>query len=265
MDDMKNVVDLLPYNMAKAYTDKELTDLKKSGGVGYTNFEIIYQAKAMSLNNNDTYFSITQSPAPFVLTEGKHYKVVWNGVEYDCVAYQSENGPEIYIGNHDFAYPGYWVDGEPFFIGTYTSYDSTTVMSIYSTDAQATFSISGETVYTTNPEYMPDEFKPKVIDLDKYGIGATILGLFASGGGSTMVEGAGQICVDATTTQELRLVMAGMGFSFVIDQCTRAYLNDYVCQIAFAVMLYYNGGIYSMDVAIVRKNDVDANVHVSIK
>jgi len=158
------------------------------GCVGYDDSKIVYQTADLSLENSGDYFVCNQSPAPFLLVEGKRYKVIWNSVEYDCVAYQNPIGPEILIGNFDFIDPVGSYSGEPFCIGAYENWDSTTYMNITSFDSQAAFSIIEGTVHTIDQKYLPEEVKTKAIDLDEYGIGQIILRLTSQGGGSMELE-----------------------------------------------------------------------------
>ena len=105
--------------------------------------------------------------------------------------------------------------------------------------------------------------KPKVIDLDKYGIGNVILGLFASGGGTQILGNMGQFWADISTDKELRLIMKYDPFYFVIDQCARMIGSS-------AVQLSYNflvtnetGTSFNISVSIVR-NDGNAVVIVKV-
>lgn len=105
--------------------------------------------------------------------------------------------------------------------------------------------------------------KPKVIDLDSYGISEVILGLFAGGGGSMSLEKSEQFWDEVNTDRELRLVATGMGNRFVIDQCTRTFYNEGVLQIYFAMMIVDSGTMFPVNVAIVQGGNL-TTVYVTV-
>ena len=104
--------------------------------------------------------------------------------------------------------------------------------------------------------------KPKVIDLDKYGIGEVISALFASGGGEQIIQ-VGNFFGDVSTDRVLRLEMEAYGAHFAIDQCVRSIAEGEVVQIGFSFMTFYDG-IYNINVAIVKVVDSRAQVYVTV-
>lgn len=72
------------------------------------------------------------SDRAFTLEDGKTYRVVFNGVSYECVAYTTSAG-DVVIGNLGLTYTGTGGNGEPFCIRTYnlcTQYDGTYTVSV---------------------------------------------------------------------------------------------------------------------------------------
>ena len=59
------------------------------------------------------------------MQEGKSFKVIWDGITYDCIA-RNDGNDDIYIGNQEFAvilkgwyFPEVIESNEPFFIATW--------------------------------------------------------------------------------------------------------------------------------------------------
>jgi len=96
--------------------------------------------------------------------------------------------------------------------------------------------------------------KPKVIDLDEYGIGVAILYLFANGGGTQTLENVGQFWSDISTDKELRLEMNYSEWRFVIDQCARMMEPGFgAVQLSYGFLVTDEEGTsYEIKVSIVR-------------
>ena len=108
--------------------------------------------------------------------------------------------------------------------------------------------------------------KPKVIDLDKYGIGVAILYLFANGGGTQTLENVGQFWADISTDKELRLEMSYSEWRFVIDQCARMiYPDGKANQLSYGFLVTDEEGTsYNISVSIVKlDNAAIINVNVT--
>lgn len=80
-------------------------------------------------SNGEVYFEgdqIKDTPFASELYENETYTVIWDGIEYKCIARKTQYEGEYYIGNQEFAkilqgieFPEHIVSNEPFFIITY--------------------------------------------------------------------------------------------------------------------------------------------------
>ena len=109
------------------------------------------------------------------------------------------------------------------------------------------------------------------IDLDKYGIGSALLGLFAQGGGTTTIE---NVDGDENTTNfwdkassnpaaDTVLLMSLEGITLFIRGVTKSVTADAQCvSLSFSVLLSSGGTSYILNVQIVR---VDAGATLVLK
>lgn len=132
------------------------------------------------------------------------------------------------IGNVSINFSDAVDTGEPFLIG-YRAKDSAVI--VFTLESTATVSISTETIHPIDPKYLV-----KTIDLDSYGIGEVILGLFASGGGMQTIP-AEEFWSDVSTDGVLRLEMDYSGMRLVIDQCVRVRSGEKIEQLSFNFMV----------------------------
>lgn len=78
-------------------------------------------------------------PKLFDLVEGETYRVVWDGVTYDCIATYVESGGIVGVGIGNFGVAGLGDDtGEPFLLGVFSDGSNT---ACYATEEAATHSI----------------------------------------------------------------------------------------------------------------------------
>ena len=107
---------------------------------------------------------------------------------------------------------------------------------------------------------------PLVIDLDQYGIGSAILGLFQQGGGQTNIDNVPQFWNEVATNKPLRMTMAFDVATIWIDQSVRVIVEATasVVQLAFAFSIFNNGGIYNVSVALLNGGANNCNVMVDI-
>lgn len=97
------------------------------------------------------------------LIVGNTYKVVYDGVPYECVAW--EDSGDIYLGNGEIDGNGHSED-VPFMIATY--YDDGELvwyLAFYGTDSH-TISVSEVAVHKLDPKYLPDVGGGESYDLD---------------------------------------------------------------------------------------------------
>lgn len=110
-----------------------------------------------TLEMNDTY---VENPFSMILVKGETYKVVWDGVEYECLA-RDDGYSGVYIGNQqvvEWDFPEIIVSDEPFYISYFPS-DSYVECNVM-TPGIYTISITGATseiVYPIDSKYLPDE------------------------------------------------------------------------------------------------------------
>jgi hypothetical protein len=122
-----------------------------------TNFkELLYTS--ISLDSNGIYDIY---PSPFSLQEGNSYKVIWDGITYDCIARHDGYG-DFYIGNQEFAVIlGGWgfseviESNEPFFIATNERYDEAIFFGV---EGNHTITLSGEdtVIHKIDEKYLPN-------------------------------------------------------------------------------------------------------------
>lgn len=266
MDNVKDILDMLPYNMAKAYTDKVkaeqdefLTYLAKCGGIGFIPLQDDGKlVRYTNLNLGQNGASSGSSPDIMNLIEGQNYFVVTETGGALCVCRYNRDG--LYLGNGAFAFSNGEDTGESFV------YYELSGRAYYTDDN------GGETLIVS--EFLPEFhtidklFLPKTlantINLDKYGIGAVILGLFASGGGTQTVEGATDFWDAVSTDRSIEFKLSVNGDWVYINGITIVRSTLGSCyQIGFAVMLNYSGIVYSITVNIQRSGD-DAIITVKV-
>lgn len=176
--------------------------------------------------------------------------VQYNGKQYICVA-NNFNGIPCF-GNLGLLGAGDNT-GEPFLYMPNVAEDGTLFGGgIVTTDTGSitvTVTSTTETIVPIDPKYLL-----KTIDLDSYGIGQVILGLFASGGGYQEVEGVGTFWDDIATSSPLRLVQPYDNVKFEIDQSVRTrYLDNYnrIDHLCFSFMVAPSyDEIYTISVSI---------------
>lgn len=104
----------------------------------------------------------------------------------------------------------------------------------------------------------------KTIDLDKYGIGEAIFGLFGNGGGSVIVGSSNKFWDDVATDRVLRMEMTVLNMRLAIDQCVHTHLNDIVMQVAFSFTIADGEQLYTVSASLTNSGtDTKINVKVS--
>lgn len=104
----------------------------------------------------------------------------------------------------------------------------------------------------------------KTIDLDKYGIGEAIFGLFGNGGGSVIVGSSNKFWDDVATDCVLRMEMTVLNMRLAIDQCVHTHLNDIVMQVAFSFTIADGEQLYTVSASLTNSGtDTKINVKVS--
>ena len=110
--------------------------------------------------------------------------------------------------------------------------------------------------------------KPKVIDLDSYGIGFAILYLFANGGGTQELKVVGTFWDDIATNRPLQLVQDYDDVTFVIDQSVRIRMNNdpnNITMLSFSFMAAEStNAVYTIHVAIINTFNGGAAVVVKV-
>lgn len=200
-------MDMITLAMAKKYSDSK---------GGYSKFEVVFPKTELALDTSGSPFEWRYSPAPFVLSEGQRYKVVWNGVEYVRTAVMDDSGIGM-IGNVSINFSDAVDTGEPFLIGYRAEDDFVIVFTLEST---ATMSISTETVHPIDPKYLPSA----VVDLDELGLTNPILLKFNEGGGSLDINPDNNYGIDTEKVckafpldkgYNVKLTIPGMGIMAV--------------------------------------------------
>lgn len=95
-------------------------------------------------------------PTPFII--GKHYTVVFDGVEYDCVAYDFENDGIVYLGNMLYQYDDAPINMDiPFLICSRFDGDMDWYTLYFSRKGKHTCEIRTmeETTHTFDSKYLP--------------------------------------------------------------------------------------------------------------
>lgn len=88
----------LPDGIAtKEYVQQKISEIEVSGS-GSDYVEILPETTAEQAEDDDI-FGVNISPAPFALVEGESYTVVYNGVEYTCIAWANDAQNLIGLGN----------------------------------------------------------------------------------------------------------------------------------------------------------------------
>lgn len=233
-------------NMAKR-------ELAESGGVGYTE-----ATKTVLLDGTFEAAQEGDMPPNFEtevldIKPGGQLSVNWNGKQYTCVVFDIADN--ICFGNLSIADAGDDT-GEPFLYSLGVSEDN--VWGIFATTIPGTVTVTvvgeTETVHPIDQKYLPDDTKPKVIDLDKYGIGEAIVGLAESGGGSQKMERTENISkffADINTDREPRLKMSFDVYTITVDQCFRASMNGQVVQIGYSFLFFLGNSTTQVSVAII--------------
>ena len=122
-----------------------------------TNFKQFLDT-SISLDSNGTYDIY---PSSFSLQEGNSYKVIWDGITYDCIA-RHDGYSDFYIGNQEFAvilgglvFPDAIVSNEPFFIATNEGYGAAIFFGV---EGNHTITLSGKDtiIHKIDEKYLPD-------------------------------------------------------------------------------------------------------------
>lgn len=122
-----------------------------------TNFKQFLDT-SISLDSNGIYDIY---PSSFSLQEGNSYKVIWDGITYDCIA-RYDGWGSFYIGNQEFAvilggwdFPEVIESNEPFFIATIERYDETIFFGV---EGNHTITLSGEDtiIHKIDEKYLPN-------------------------------------------------------------------------------------------------------------
>lgn len=87
--------------------------------------------------------------------EGETYTIVWDGVEYKCVAFYFDNGTVHGNAVGNLAAAGGTNTGEPFFMGTAAGEDGYTMAACLTGAASATLKVLGKTLKKIDEKYLP--------------------------------------------------------------------------------------------------------------
>jgi hypothetical protein len=154
----KTILKQLVNNEKNKAVYESVEELKKSGGVGYIEEEIkkveVFPKTTLDFGDADenAYVNIQ----PLSLTDGKEYTVVFDGVEYKCIAVVHDVLEEEGLGNASLNESGPDT-GEPFFYDRFEDL----YCNIYSkTGGAHTIEIyyieETETIHTIDPKFIPD-------------------------------------------------------------------------------------------------------------
>lgn len=122
-----------------------------------TNFKQFLDT-SISLDSNGIYDIY---PSSFSLQEGNSYKVIWDGITYDCIA-RYDGYSDFYIGNQEFAvilggwgFPEVIESNEPFFIAINEGYDEAIFFGV---EGNHTITLSGEdtVIHKIDEKYLPN-------------------------------------------------------------------------------------------------------------
>lgn len=142
-------MDILTLAMAKA----EVDTLKKSGGVGYSDAEVIFPSTKLELVEEDGTYIWAPVNVPFKLIAGQYYKVIWNGAEYNITGIGFNDGgtPGVILAHPD----------ELFFI-VYVVMDGEEQLFCHANEPTVTMSVIAETIRTIDKKYLGDGVLPVV-------------------------------------------------------------------------------------------------------
>lgn len=171
------------------------------------------------------------NPAPFALSAGETYRVVWDGVSYECVAQNGDAFGEGAIGLGNCAVLGeqYIGNNEPFVIGwtelgvTLFAFDdkSSHTLSIYQVAEEETFLM----VKKSSLKLVADSIRAKAGiegDLEfPNGFKAAVEGITAEGGGSSDDVRYVTFMSD-DGTEELGKIPVAVGYDCPSPKCTPA-------------------------------------------
>ena len=142
-----------------AYWEKQKVDYPETG-ISFNDLrdrpfgestEVLFDQRVEFVNDSEP----AQIPQLLPLSVGDSYKVTWNGVEYDCIAFDSSelgDAGSVAIGNFP---PMTGVDtGEPFLFAT-VPVAGITVVIIPEETTEASVKIEGTVVKTIEPKFIP--------------------------------------------------------------------------------------------------------------
>ena len=202
----------------------------------------------------------TQISVPEMLVEGESYTVkIASGVYTSvCKKIMLDGMVAGYIGSPKLL--GGEDTGEPFCFATADVVAAITAL-CFDFNGGTTMTVSQETK-TIDPKYLPPS-QPKVIDLDSYGIGQVIVGLFANGGGTHSMQTNEQFWADISTDSELRLEQADGPFRFVVDHGVSMKGGNGPVQLSYNFLVMdETGALHNIAVCIGRNGD---NIIVNVK
>lgn len=127
-----------------------------------SNGEIVYEGSPeMYAGDAEEVSAVNIYPEKYLI-EGKTYKVIFNGIEYICLA-RNDGYEYIYIGNQeivaDLELPDTVKSNEPFFIFTYVDGNYARAMLFTNLSGLQTCEIyiEDEIVHKLDPKYLPDD------------------------------------------------------------------------------------------------------------
>ena len=100
------------------------------------------------------------------------------------------------------------------------------------------------------PEQLPEWCEQKLVNLDSYGLGQVILGLFLQGGGTLEVEDATDFWDSLSVPNDVILGLYHDGSTIIIGGTTR-FMKGLICEaIAFSFMIFDGTNSYTISVFI---------------
>jgi hypothetical protein len=107
--------------------------------------------------------------------------------------------------------------------------------------------------------------KPKVIDLDEYGIGQYILYLFSQGGGTHTVEGVSGFWDAVNTNRPIEVRTLAEGETICVNGVTKVVNGNGACtQLSFSIMLDYFNTVYTINVNMKKLDETKAIITVKV-
>lgn len=105
-----------------------------------------------------------------------------------------------------------------------------------------------------------DSKQPVVVDLDKYNLGQTILGLFAQGGGQTTLQNIEGFWDELSTDREVQLKMAYSVYTVDMTCTNRIWLITGKCGGASCgfTLIDNKGVTTTVNIGLAKDNDITA-------